>query len=176
VRDNGEELPHHFFQDSSRNEKSLTSNDFFQWRCLKSSEWVTRKQTTIDSVRPKNDRKMYSTDRVTRWGEFSPIGWLFTLGIFLKITELCSPYFWATFSRSWGYALILAKNCFGFVLSYFLKNSSGRPVNRKGHFLVHAFARIVWQVPRAFKQILKRSKWQFSEENTLWSWKFPRPL
>jgi hypothetical protein len=59
--------------------------------------------------------------RVTRWGEVSPIGWLFALGGFLKITEVAQMYallfpnesvmklfwqktgwatFWATFSQT----------------------------------------------------------------------------
>jgi hypothetical protein len=60
-------------------------------------------------------------DRVTRLGEFLPIGWLFTLGGFLKITEVAQMHvlvvpnlsvtylfwqkmgwatFWATFSQT----------------------------------------------------------------------------
>jgi hypothetical protein len=35
--------------------------------------------------------------RLTRWDEFSPIGQMFILGSFLKLTEVCSSNLWATF-------------------------------------------------------------------------------
>jgi hypothetical protein len=47
-------------------------------------------------------------NRVTRSGEFSPIGWVFTLGSFF---ENCrnSPHIWATLFHGYVYTLILAK-------------------------------------------------------------------
>jgi hypothetical protein len=60
--------------------------------------------------------------RVTRLGEFSPIGWLF--GQFLKIIPMTSPHFWATFFHGKGHALILTKNGLGYILGDFLKTHS----------------------------------------------------
>jgi hypothetical protein len=37
----------------------------------------------------------FSVDRVTRLGEFSPIGWLLTLGNFLEVAQI----FWVLFPR-----------------------------------------------------------------------------
>jgi hypothetical protein len=60
--------------------------------------------------------------RVTRLGEFSPVGRLFTLGSVLKITELHSADFWASFSHGTGYVLIFANNHLGYSLGYFFTN------------------------------------------------------
>jgi hypothetical protein len=49
---------------------------------------------------------------VTIWGEFSPIGRLFTLGSYGENYKSC-PHFWATLSHSQGYALNLAKKWLG---------------------------------------------------------------
>jgi hypothetical protein len=54
---------------------------------------------------------------VTRLGDFSPLGRLFTLGSFLKRTEV-AKLFGLLFKRS----LIL-----GHILGYFFTNSSGHP-------------------------------------------------
>jgi hypothetical protein len=55
-----------------------------------------------------------AASRVTRLGEFSPIGWLLTLG-------QCSPHFWVLFSTVKD-VHIFYKNVFGYVL-----NSFGHP-------------------------------------------------
>jgi hypothetical protein len=65
--------------------------------------------------------------RVTRVGEFLPIGRLFTLGSGLKITE--EYIFGLLFPRYLlhTYVFILSKNGFGSVLGDFFTNSSGHP-------------------------------------------------
>jgi hypothetical protein len=55
------------------------------------------------------------------------IGQLFTLGSFLKMTEVCSPCFGATFFLGLSHALILPKNVLGYILSDFFTNSSCHP-------------------------------------------------
>jgi hypothetical protein len=62
---------------------------------------------------------------VTRLGEFSPNGRLFTLGTVMNPKR--SPNFCATFSRSVDYALILPKIGLGYILGVFFTNSSGHP-------------------------------------------------
>jgi hypothetical protein len=59
--------------------------------------------------------------RVTRLGEFSLIGWLFTLAIFLK-KDRNVPHNWATFSKV---VYKFGKNLQYF--GYFFKNVSGHP-------------------------------------------------
>jgi hypothetical protein len=49
------------------------------------------------------DPKRYLHIRVTRLGEFSPVGWFFTMDIFLKIIEVAQK------AHGKGYATILAK-------------------------------------------------------------------
>jgi hypothetical protein len=60
--------------------------------------------------------------RVTRLGEFSPIGQLFTLGSLLKNTKVAQ--FWATFSMEKSYVFILTKIALGYTLGDFFTNSS----------------------------------------------------
>jgi hypothetical protein len=40
----------------------------------------------------KRQHSMFEATRVTRYGEFSTIGWLFTLGSFLKMTEVAQNH------------------------------------------------------------------------------------
>jgi hypothetical protein len=66
---------------------------------------------------------MYAQCRVTRLGEFSPIGRLFVLVRFFLMTEK---------ARNFGllspkYVSILTKNMFGYILGDFITNSSGHP-------------------------------------------------
>jgi hypothetical protein len=63
--------------------------------------------------------------RVTRLGEFSPIGRLNTLGIFVKITEI----FGLLFSRGKSCLLIFTKNGLGYILGDFFTNASGHPAS-----------------------------------------------
>jgi hypothetical protein len=62
--------------------------------------------------------------RVTRLGDFLPVGLLFTLSTFLLLNY---PKFWATFFHGNIYALSLTKNDLGHILGDFPTNSSGRP-------------------------------------------------
>jgi hypothetical protein len=55
--------------------------------------------------------------RVTRLAEFSPIGRLFTLGGFLKITEVAHSF--GDFFPSTSYVLILTKKGQGHILGDF---------------------------------------------------------
>jgi hypothetical protein len=64
------------------------------------------------------------TARVTRFGEFSPIGQLFSLGVFFNWTE---EVFWLRFVQSKNYVFSLMKNGLGYTLGGFFKNSSGHP-------------------------------------------------
>jgi hypothetical protein len=57
------------------------------------------------------------TNRATRFGEFQPIGQLFTFGSFLKITEVCSP-------TNKGLYSIWHKNGLGNFLGDFFTNPS----------------------------------------------------
>jgi hypothetical protein len=62
---------------------------------------------------------------VTRLGEFSPIGWLFTLGSFLKMTQVADIL--GNFSprlRLWNN---FVKNGLGYILGDSFTNSSGHP-------------------------------------------------
>jgi hypothetical protein len=68
---------------------------------------------------------MYLATRVTRMGEFSPIGWLFTLGSFFN--DRTTANFWTAFSQLTGYVFILTKNGLGYSLGDFVKNVSGHP-------------------------------------------------
>jgi hypothetical protein len=64
--------------------------------------------------------------RVTRFGEISAYGRLFSLGIFLKNTRN-GLHIWATFPHSIDYELNLTKKRLGNILGDFLTNSSGHP-------------------------------------------------
>jgi hypothetical protein len=57
------------------------------------------------------------TRRVTRLGEFSPVGWLI-LGDFFPKLQMYHNFF-ATFPRSDNYALILTREWLGDILGYF---------------------------------------------------------
>jgi hypothetical protein len=61
--------------------------------------------------------------RVTRLGEFSPIGRLFG---FLKITD-AGQFFWLPFFRVKSFTLNLTKNGLGFIWGDYFTNLSGRP-------------------------------------------------
>jgi hypothetical protein len=63
--------------------------------------------------------------RVTRLGEFSLIGPLFTVGTVLKITEV-EQIFGLLFPR-YRNVLILTKKCLGYILVDFMTKSSGHP-------------------------------------------------
>jgi hypothetical protein len=56
--------------------------------------------------------------RVTRLGDFSPIGWLFSLGSFLE-NYCCSPKFLTSFFNGQSYVLILTNNGLGYILGDF---------------------------------------------------------
>jgi hypothetical protein len=58
------------------------------------------------------------TSRVTRLGVFSPVGRVFTLGSFMKITEVAQIFVQSFFLDN-SYALILKKNCLGCILGNF---------------------------------------------------------
>jgi hypothetical protein len=58
------------------------------------------------------------TIRVTRLGEFSPIGWLLTLTCFF-LNDRSSPHFGLLVPHSTSYILILSKNEFGYILGDF---------------------------------------------------------
>jgi hypothetical protein len=68
-----------------------------------------------------------SSDRVTRFGEFSPIGQMFPAGSFLKVTALVHNY-GQYFPLGKSYVLILTKIGLGCILGEFLINSLGHPV------------------------------------------------
>jgi hypothetical protein len=57
-------------------------------------------------------RAPYQGTSVSRLGEFSPIGCVFTLSSFLRNYK-SSQHFWATLSHSEGSALIITKNGLG---------------------------------------------------------------
>jgi hypothetical protein len=63
---------------------------------------------------------------VTRLGEFSPIGRLFTLGSILLITEV-AQIFVLPFSKLKNCVLILAKNGLGYSLGNSFAYASGHP-------------------------------------------------
>jgi hypothetical protein len=72
------------------------------------------------------------SSRVTRLGDFSPNGRYFTLGRFIKITDVAQKLHkvkvkFGYFFVSLEYALILTKNGFGYILGDFVTNSSGHP-------------------------------------------------
>jgi hypothetical protein len=67
--------------------------------------------------------KFFHSTRVTRLGDFSPIGRLFTFCILLKITG--TAQFLSTFFHGKSDALILTKYRFGYILSDFFTYSSG---------------------------------------------------
>jgi hypothetical protein len=62
---------------------------------------------------------------VTRFGELSPVGRLFTL----KITEVAHVVL-GTFSHGKTDALILPKKWLGYIMGDFSTNSSGHPAHR----------------------------------------------
>jgi hypothetical protein len=64
--------------------------------------------------------------RVTRFGEFSPIGWLLTLGSFCKQIKN-STIHWATCFHGIGCVLIFKRNWLGYILGDFFTNASGHP-------------------------------------------------
>jgi hypothetical protein len=64
--------------------------------------------------------------RVTRLGNFSPTGYFFPLGIFLKITKV-APYFGLLFSTENVVYYILQKNGLDFILGDFFASTSGHP-------------------------------------------------
>jgi hypothetical protein len=58
----------------------------------------------------QHSKKLHSPGtRVTRLGEFSPIGWLFTFGTFVKITEV-AQIIGLLFFHTKSYVLIFTKN------------------------------------------------------------------
>jgi hypothetical protein len=59
-------------------------------------------------------------------GDFLPIGQLFALGSFLKISK--DPEFWPTFYYGKSFAPILTKNGLGYILGEIFANSSGHSV------------------------------------------------
>jgi hypothetical protein len=70
---------------------------------------------------------LVSSSRLNRLGEFSPIGSLFTLDNFWKITQ--KPKFVDYFFQRKSYMLIMLKNVFGYILGDFFTTSSGHPEN-----------------------------------------------
>jgi hypothetical protein len=68
------------------------------------------------------------TTRVTRLGEFSPIGRLFSLGSSSKNCR-SSQIFWATIFCGKNYLLALTTTGLGYILGYFFKNASGHPAH-----------------------------------------------
>jgi hypothetical protein len=76
-------------------------------------------------------------NRVTKLGEFSPIGWLLILGSFLKITEIAQVVV-ATYFRCKSFVLVLRKDGLGNTLGDFFVNASGHPVRRcQNQLLLH---------------------------------------
>jgi hypothetical protein len=73
------------------------------------------------------------TTRVTRLGEFSPISDCLLGGRFFNSQR--GLHFWATFSHSKGYVIILTNNRFGYNLGHSFTNSSGHPGN--DYLLIH---------------------------------------
>jgi hypothetical protein len=59
-------------------------------------------------------------------GEFSPIGRLFSLGNFMKITEVAQIFSYFM-PRQQNYVLIVTKTGSGCILGDFFTNSSGHP-------------------------------------------------
>jgi hypothetical protein len=57
--------------------------------------------------------------RVTRLVEFSPVGWLFTLGVFWKLLKYHK--FWGFLFHGWSYALTLSRNLSGFIFGDFFR-------------------------------------------------------
>jgi hypothetical protein len=70
--------------------------------------------------------KKYLSARVTRLGEFPPIGQLLLWAFFENY--IITPNVWATLFRGKRYALILTTNGLGYSLGDFFNNSSGHPV------------------------------------------------
>jgi hypothetical protein len=66
--------------------------------------------------------------RVTRLGEFSPIGRVFSLGSFLFYFTERAQTFWATISHGNSNVLISTKHTLGYILGDFFANSSGTDV------------------------------------------------
>jgi hypothetical protein len=62
---------------------------------------------------------------VTKLGEFSPIGRLFSLGIFFENYKRANILVY--FFRGLNFELILAQNGLGYILGEFFTNSSGHP-------------------------------------------------
>jgi hypothetical protein len=65
--------------------------------------------------------------RVTRLGQVSPIGRLFTLGSYFFIADVHSPQIWSTFFHGKGEALILTKNVLGYILGEFFQKLNWSP-------------------------------------------------
>jgi hypothetical protein len=64
--------------------------------------------------------------RVTKLGEFSPNGNLFTVGCMMKMIEV-ALILGALFPHRTRNELVLAKNGLGYILSDFFTNSPGHP-------------------------------------------------
>jgi hypothetical protein len=73
-----------------------------------------RNENVSEPIRSKTFALLFSFEtRVTRLGEFSPIGWLFTLGSFLKMTEVAQIFGLLFPNVSATYVLILTESGLG---------------------------------------------------------------
>jgi hypothetical protein len=82
---------------------------------FKRKTWRGSSISVIDPINAGQRNRGSVAVRVTRFGEFSPFGRLFTLGSFLKITYRCSANFRVAFSTIYrSLALNLNKQWIGF--------------------------------------------------------------
>jgi hypothetical protein len=66
--------------------------------------------------------KCYLQNRVTGFGEFSSIGWLFIMRSFFD--DRCSQNYWANFFHGKNYVLYVTEIALGYILGDFFTNSS----------------------------------------------------
>jgi hypothetical protein len=83
--------------------------------------------------------ELWLMNRVTRLGEFSPNGWLFTLGCFLKISEVAHIFGFLFSTVKVIYALILTKMYWATFLAILSTNSSGQNANES-----HKITKLSW--------------------------------
>jgi hypothetical protein len=108
-------------------------------------KWISYRR--YDTFQHKYDRS-YKGDQIGR---------IFAHWVIVYFGHLFENYrtstnFWGTFSLSWGYALILAKNVLGYVLGYFFKNASGHTGCVVRHCTAwNSFFVLGWKVTNRFK-------------------------
>jgi hypothetical protein len=106
------------------------------------SFFVKKNRQVFQCPQKTGSRAVSARARVTRFGEISPIGRLFTFSSFLKLTEVAQIFgllFFHDTRYVCTYILILPINGLGFVLGDSFTNSSGHPGQGWQIFLVTTY-------------------------------------